>query len=58
MVRSCDLRLAHVVHALLEDADNRERNAADLEVLADSRIRAAEAVVGEDLRDHRALDVG
>ena len=53
-----DLRHAHVVHALPENADHRKGNAADLKALANGRIRAAKPVMRKLLADHGALEVG
>jgi hypothetical protein len=53
-----DLRFAKVADALTEDADDGEGDSADLKVLADGRVIAAKALVGELFSDHGALDMG
>ena len=52
-----NLRYAKVGHALLEDADDGEGNATDLEVLADRCIHAAEAIAGKELGDNGAFNM-
>ncbi len=49
--------MPEVVHALLENADDRKRNAKNLECLANGQIVAAVLFLGELLRYDRALDV-
>ncbi len=52
-----DLRFAKIGHALLEDADDGERDAGNLEGRTDGRVFAAEARARKQLGDHGAADV-
>ncbi len=52
-----NLRIAEVGHGLSEDANDGEGDAENLKGLADRRVGAAEAFLGEEFGDHGTLDV-